>query len=251
MALGNSFSLANKKILVTGAGRGLGASISKTLVAQGAHVWGTSRDPGVAQQLARELGTAPMVLDQNDVGSIAGFVKDLMDVTGGIDGVVNNAGINRPKPSLEVSVDDWDIMLNTNVRGPFFLTQEIARRWLDQGSSGRVVNIASQAGIVAVEDRSPYGASKAALIHLTKSLAAEWATSGIRVNAIAPTFVRTEMTKGTLDNPQKAERLLSRIPAGRFGEPQDLHGATIFLLSEASEFMTGQTLIVDGGYTLR
>ena len=113
------------------------------------------------------------------------------------------------------------------------------------------MNISSQAGVVAIENRSPYGASKAGLIHLTKSLAAEWARDGIRVNGIAPTFVRTEMTRRSLEDSDFAATLLSRIPIGRFGEPQDLVAGTLYLLSRGAEFMTGQTMLIDGGYTLR
>jgi NAD(P)-dependent dehydrogenase (short-subunit alcohol dehydrogenase family) len=116
--------------------------------------------------------------------------------------------------------------------------------------AGAILNIASQAGLVAIEDRAPYGSSKAALIHLTKVLALEWASNGIRVNAIAPTFILTEMTRSTLEQKEWADKLLGRIPLGRFGDPEDIVGAAIYLLSDESALVTGQTIVVDGGYTL-
>lgn len=159
--------------------------------------------------------------------------------------------MNIPKPAVDVTDHDWDTVLGTNLKGAFFLTTALARTWLAESRPGAVVNIASQAGVVAIEERAAYGSSKAALIHLTKQLALEWASSGIRVNAVAPTFVRTELTESTLNRPDWAGELLSRIPAGRFGEPADIVGAVLFLLSGAAGLITGHTIAIDGGYTIR
>jgi NAD(P)-dependent dehydrogenase (short-subunit alcohol dehydrogenase family) len=142
-------------------------------------------------------------------------------------------------------------VFDTNLKGAFFLTTALARTWLSASQDAAVVNVASQAGLVAIEDRAAYGSSKAALIHLTKQLALEWAASGIRVNAVAPTFVRTELTESTLSQPDRAAELLSRIPFGRFGEPEDIVGAVLFLLSDAAGLITGHTIAIDGGYTIR
>lgn len=249
--LSELFSLEGRKILVTGAGRGLGLEISDSLHEAGAQVFGTSRDIETATEISTRLGTPPQVLDQKDPEEISKFVRELWSQFGPIDGLVNNAGVNRPKPSSEVTPADWEEIMAANLAGPFFLSQAFHREWTRHRVSGRIVNISSQAGVVAIENRSPYGASKAGLIHLTKSLAAEWASDGIRVNGIAPTFIRTEMTKKSLEDSDFANVLLSRIPVGRFGEPHDLVAGTIYLLSDGSEFMTGQTLLIDGGYTLR
>tara|TARA_B110000503_G_scaffold135861_1_gene217174 strand:+ start:6191 stop:6952 length:762 start_codon:yes stop_codon:yes gene_type:complete len=245
------FSVSGMKVLVTGAGRGLGFEISSSLQRAGAQVFGTSRDEETAAEISARLGTPPLILDQKNPAEIAEFVRRLWDEHGPIEGLINNAGVNRPKPSAEVTAADWEEIMGANLAGPFFLSQAFYREWTENAVKGRIVNISSQAGVVAIENRSPYGASKAGLIHLTKSLAAEWASDGIRVNAIAPTFIRTEMTKKSLENSDFSSVLLSRIPVGRFGEPADLVAGTIYLLSRGSEFMTGQTLLIDGGYTLR
>jgi NAD(P)-dependent dehydrogenase (short-subunit alcohol dehydrogenase family) len=247
----NLFDISGLKVLVTGAGQGLGREIATALHDLGATIYGTSRDIEVAKSISSTFGTPPLLLDQSKPDSIQPLVDELFVTEGGIDCLVNNAGINRPKPSLEVSEEDWDVTLDTNLKGPFFLSRAFGEKWLSVGRAGTIVNISSQAGVVAIENRSPYGASKAGLIHLTRILAAEWASNGIRVNGIAPTFIRTEMTRKTLEDPDFASLLLGRIPLGRFGEPQDLIGATVFLMSPASYFITGQTLLIDGGYTLR
>lgn len=246
-----NFRLDGKKVLVVGAGRGLGRAIADGLAEQGAVVYGTSRDQATSREIAERYGTAPLSVDLSDADSIRAFVADLLELTGGIDLLVNNAGLNIPKPAVEVTEQDWNAVLGTNLTGPFFMTTALAKAWLEAGTTGSVVNVASQAGIVAIEDRAAYGASKAALIHLTKVLALEWASKGIRVNAVAPTFIRTELTESTLNDPQRAAELLGRIPVGRFGQPEDVVGAVLYLLGETSALVTGHTLTIDGGYTIR
>jgi NAD(P)-dependent dehydrogenase (short-subunit alcohol dehydrogenase family) len=246
-----NFRLDGKKALVTGAGRGLGKAIADGLAECGATVYGTSRDAETAQQISERYGTPPLAVDVTDTRNVEGFVESLQQASGGIDLLVNNAGVNVPKPALELTEEDWDTVFDTNLKGTFFLTMALARRWVDAGTHGAIVNIASQAGIVGIEERAAYGTSKAGMIHLTKILALEWAAAGIRVNAVAPTFVRTELTESTLSRPDWASELLSRIPAGRFGEPEDIAGGVAFLLSDAASLITGHTLTVDGGYTIR
>lgn len=246
-----NFQLDGKKVLVTGAGRGLGRAIADGLAGHGATVYGTSRAHATSLEIAERYGTAPLSIDLSETATIPAFVSGLLELSGGIDMLVNNAGINIPKPAVKVTEQDWDTVFNTNLKGPFFLTVELAKSWIETGSPGAVVNVASQAGIVAIEHRSVYGASKSGLIHLTKTLALEWAAKGIRVNALAPTFVRTELTESTLSDPDWASRLLGRIPAGRFGEPEDVVGAVIYLLGGASSLVTGHTITIDGGYTIR
>ncbi|MFE4836306.1 SDR family NAD(P)-dependent oxidoreductase [Arthrobacter sp. NPDC056691] len=246
-----NFRLDGKKALVTGAARGLGKAIADGLAESGATVYGTSRDTETARQISERYGTPALPVDITETTTIRQFTDSLLQESGGIDLLVNNAGVNVPKPALELTADDWDTVFDTNLKGSFFLTTAIARHWVDRGTPGAIVNVASQAGIVGIEERAAYGSSKAGLIHLTKILALEWAAAGIRVNAVAPTFVRTELTASTLSRPDWAAELLSRIPIGRFGEPEDIAGAVAFLLSDAASMITGHTLAIDGGYTIR
>lgn len=246
-----NFRLDGKRVLVTGAGRGLGRALADGLADAGAVVYGTSRGQAGADGIARRYDTIPLVLEINDDSSIRRTIDRVEDHGGSLDLLVNNAGVNVPKPARDLTGDDWDTVMDTNLRGSFILTTEVAKRWLDAGRSGAVVSIASQAGIVAIEERAAYGSSKAGLIHLTKVLALEWAAHRIRVNAVAPTFVRTELTASTLNQPEWAAELLSRIPIGRFGEPEDIVGAVVFLLGDAAAMITGQTIVIDGGYTIR
>jgi 2-deoxy-D-gluconate 3-dehydrogenase len=246
-----NFRLDGKKALVTGAARGLGRAIADGLAESGATVYGTSRDADSARQISERYGTPSLPMDDTETHGIRAFADSLVQESGGIDLLVNNAGVNVPKPALELTDQDWDTVFDTNLKGSFFLTTAIARHWIDSGTPGAIVNVASQAGIVGIEERAAYGTSKAGLIHLTKILALEWAPAGIRVNAVAPTFVRTELTESTLSRPEWAAELLSRIPIGRFGEPEDIAGAVAFLLSDAASLITGHTLAIDGGYTIR
>jgi NAD(P)-dependent dehydrogenase (short-subunit alcohol dehydrogenase family) len=246
-----NFGLDGKTALVTGAGRGLGKAIADGLAEAGAIVYGTSRDPQTAERIAQRYGTQAVAVEMTDIPMVRDSVAEVLSHSGGIDLLVNNAGINLPKPATEVTEQDWDAVLDTNLRGTFFLTTELAKFWLTSSRPAAVVNVASQSGLVAIEERAAYGTSKAALIHLTKHLALEWAADGIRVNAVAPTFVRTELTESTLGRPDWARELQSRIPMGHFGEPDDIVGAVVFLLSEAAALITGHTITIDGGYTIR
>lgn len=245
------FRLDGKKALVTGAARGLGKAIADALAESGATVYGTSRDVESARLISERYGTPVLPVDITKPSQILQFADELTQESGGIDLLVNNAGINVPKPALDLTTEDWDTVFDTNLKGTFFLTTSLARHWMKSGTQGAIVNVASQAGIVGIEERAAYGTSKAGLIHLTKVLALEWAQTGIRVNAVAPTFVRTELTASTLSRPDWAAELLSRIPIGRFGEPEDIAGAVAFLLSDAASLITGHTLTIDGGYTIR
>ena len=245
------FRLDGHRVLVTGAGRGLGKAIADGLVELGATVFGTSRDADMARQIGERYATPPQVLEMSNGEAMDGFVVRLQEASGGIDMLVNNAGVNIARPATQLTARDWDTVFDTNLKGPFLLSTAYARAWLERGTPGSIVNIASQAGTVAIEDRAAYGASKAGLIHLTRILALEWAREGIRVNAVAPTFVRTELTEVTLSRPDWAAELLSRIPIGRFGEPNDVVGAVAFLLGDAASLVTGHTIAIDGGYTIR
>ena len=246
-----NFRLDGHRVLVTGAGRGLGRAIADGLAELGATVYGTSRDAATAQQIGKRYGTPSLSVDMSEPDSILELVDKLQSHNPGIDMLVNNAGVNIPRPAIEVSSQEWDTVFDTNLKGTFFLSTALAKSWMETSSVGSIVNITSQAGIVGIEERAAYGASKAGLIHLTKILALEWAPNRIRVNAVAPTFMRTEMTESTLSRPEWAVELLSRIPIGRFGEPEDVVGAVAFLLSEAASLITGHNITIDGGYTIR
>ncbi|MDP9456451.1 MAG: 2-deoxy-D-gluconate 3-dehydrogenase [Actinobacteria bacterium] len=244
-----SFRLDDKVALVTGASRGLGAGIADGLREAGATVVGTSRDPGSAAQVAERLGTPPVVMDVADVSSVREGVDRVASELGRLDILVNNAGVNVPQGLFEVDEASWDAVVDTNLKGTFFASQAAARHMVSGADGGRIVNITSQAGVVGIEERSAYGASKGGAITLTKVLALELAQHGITVNSVAPTFVATELTRATLENPQWRERILSRIPLGRVGEVEDVVAAAVYLASPAARMVTGHTLLVDGGWT--
>jgi NAD(P)-dependent dehydrogenase (short-subunit alcohol dehydrogenase family) len=244
-----SFRLDGKVALVTGASRGLGAGIAYALKDAGATVVGTSREQDSANQVAERLGSVPVAMDVSDVGSVREGVDRVASELGRLDILVNNAGLNIPQGVFEVDEASWDAVLDTNLKGTFFCAQAAARRMVDGGEGGRIINVASQAGVVGIEERSAYGTSKAGAILLTKVLAIELAQYGITANAVAPTFIATELTRSTLENPAWRERIISRIPLGRVGEAEDVAAATVYLASPAAAMVTGHTLLVDGGWT--
>ena len=244
-----SFQLDGKVALVTGASRGLGAGIATGLREAGATVVGTSRDSKSATQLAEHLGTVPAVMDVTDVASVQASVDRVASEFGHLDLLINNAGLNIPQSVFDVDEASWDSVIDTNLKGTFFAAQAAARHMVARGEGGRIINVASQAGVVGIEERSAYGASKSGVILLTKVLAIELAQHEITVNAVAPTFIATELTRSTLENPEWRERILSRIPLGRVGEVEDVVAATVYLASPAAKMVTGHTLLVDGGWT--
>lgn len=244
-----SYRLDGKVALVTGASRGLGAGVADGLREAGATVVGTSRNPESAAQIAERLDSVPLVMDVTQVASVHEGIACVADEFGCLDLLVNNAGLNIPQGVFDVDEASWDGVIDTNLKGTFFSAQAAARHMAARGEGGRIINIASQAGVVGIEERSAYGASKGGVVLLTKVLAIELAQHGITVNAVAPTFVATELTRSTLEDPQWRERILSRIPLGRVGEVEDVVAATVYLASPAASMVTGHTLLVDGGWT--
>jgi NAD(P)-dependent dehydrogenase (short-subunit alcohol dehydrogenase family) len=247
-----SFRLDGRRALVTGAGRGIGRAAAAALAEAGAHVVVTSRTAAELEALAgaiREAGGAaePLVLNVADVAATQAAIA----AQAPFHVLVNNAGTNRPAPFLEVGVDDYDAVTDLNVRAAFFVAQGIARRMVEQGVKGSIVNVSSQMGHVGGENRTVYCATKHAIEGLTKAMAIDLAPKGIRVNSLCPTFIRTPMAEAFLANPEFHKRTVARIPLGRVGEVEDLMGAIVFLASDASALMTGSSLTVDGGWTAR
>ncbi|MGF1472576.1 MAG: SDR family NAD(P)-dependent oxidoreductase [Rubrobacteraceae bacterium] len=244
-----SFRLDGKVALVTGASRGIGAGIATGLREAGATVIGTSRSPESAGQVAEQLGTVPVAMDVAEVSSVRAGVERVVSEFGRLDIMVNNAGANIPQGLFEVDEASWDSVIDANLKGTFFASQAAARHMVAGGEGGRIITVGSQAGVVGIEERSAYGASKGGVTILTKVLAIELAGQGITVNAVAPTFVATELTEKTLESPEWRDRILSRIPLGRLAEVEEVAAAVAYLASPAAKMVTGHTLLVDGGWT--
>ena len=245
------FDLTGKAAIVTGASSGLGRHFAATLARHGASVALMARRVGELETLAREIEGAggkavPIVLDVAKPESVRAAVTAAAKALGPIAILVNNAGTAVTRRALEVSEADWDKVMGVNLRGAWLMAQEVARQMQRQGTGGSIVNIASVAGLRTVGQLSTYGASKAALTHLTGSLALELARDGIRVNAIAPGYIETEINSDFFKT-EAGARLIQRIPQRRLGTPSDLDGVLLLLASDASAFMTGSTVVVDGG----
>jgi NAD(P)-dependent dehydrogenase (short-subunit alcohol dehydrogenase family) len=248
------FDLSGKVALVTGASSGLGVHFARTLASAGAAVAIAARRADRLTALQAELretgGKAAAIdLDVQSGQSIAGALEAAERALGPIDIVVNNAGISIVKPALEMPEADWDAVVSTNLRGAWLMAQTAARRWVAARRPGVIVNIASILGLRTIGQVAPYNASKAGLIHLTRALAMEWARHDIRINAICPGYIETEMNSDFWKTPG-GQRLIERIPQRRIGRPEHLDGALLLLASEAGSFMTGSIVTVDGGHTV-
>jgi NAD(P)-dependent dehydrogenase (short-subunit alcohol dehydrogenase family) len=248
------FDLTGKVALVTGASSGLGVHFARTLAAAGASVAIAARRVERLSSLQAELQTpdadaVAVALDVQSGDSITAAFAAVEQALGPIDIVVNNAGISIVKPALEMPVEDWDAVVNTNLRGAWLVAQTAGKRWLMAKRPGVIVNIASILGLRTIGQVAPYNASKAGLIHLTRALAMEWARHDIRVNAICPGYIETEMNGDFWKTPA-GQRLIDRIPQRRIGQPEHLDGALLLLASDAGTFMTGSVLTVDGGHTV-
>lgn len=245
-----SFRLDGKRALVTGAGRGIGQGAALALAEAGAHVILAARSADQLDETRRAIEAAggsaeTLPLDIADIAATAtAFGRlDALDI------LVNNAGSNRPAPLLEVTVEDFDAVMGINVRGAYFCAQAVAREMVAAGTKGSIIHTSSQMGHVGGPRRTVYCASKHAVEGMTKAMAMDLAPHGIRVNAIAPTFIETPMTRPFLENRAFAEDTLNRIALGRLGQVSDVMGAVVFLASEASALITGTSLLVDGGWT--
>ena len=247
--------LSGRIAVVTGASRGLGQAIAVSLARAGAVLAVTARDTAALAATVRQLDELrvrhlAVALEVRDRDSIRTAVETIEGRLGPVDILVNNAGVQRLRPAFEVSEDDWTYVLDTNLRGLFFCCQEAGRRMMVR-RYGRIVNISSAAGVLPVADRVAYAASKAGVNMLTRVLALEWAEFGITVNAVAPTFVETELGRQTLADPEVRAYWTDRIPLGRVATPEDVSEAVVYLASPAADFITGTVLPVDGGLTMR
>ncbi|HEY4669465.1 MAG TPA: glucose 1-dehydrogenase [Tepidiformaceae bacterium] len=247
------FDLTGRVALVTGAGRGLGRTIALALAAAGADIMATSRTVPELESLCsevKELGRRAHFtpVDITSEESVESLVTETLAHFGQLDILVNNAGINIRKPVLELDPAEYRQVLDTNLHG-YFLCARAAGREMVRRGSGKVINVSSIMGQVALANQAAYASSKGAIEQLTKVLALEWATAGVQVNALAPTYFETELTRPLFEDPERKAFIESRTPMGRWGQPHELAGAVIFLASMASDYITGHTLVVDGGWT--
>lgn len=246
--------LLGKTALVTGASRGLGLVFARALARAGADLAVTSRRAEDMSASLAELRTTgrrvePFALDVRDEGSIGAAVAAVEAVFGRIDVLVNNAGCNRRKPALEVTWDDWNTILDTNLRGTFFVAQAVARGMIVRGH-GRIINIGSVTCVAGYAGLAPYGASRGGVKQLTMSLADDWGRHGITVNCLAPGWFKTAQNAAMYENEEWVRYLTDRIPLRRPGRVEDLEGVVVFLASDAGAYITGQTLLVDGGISV-
>jgi NAD(P)-dependent dehydrogenase (short-subunit alcohol dehydrogenase family) len=251
MTTGGPFDLSGKAAIVTGASSGLGRHFALVLARAGAKVGLAARRLDALAEVAREIeafdGRAiPLALDVTDGDSVRAAVAAAETELGPLSVLVNNAGIAVTKPSLELEEAEWDRVTGTNLKGAWLVAQEVARHMERLGHGGSIINIASILGLAGMGQVAPYCAAKAGLINLTRALAVEWARHDIRVNALAPGYIETDLNRDFLGS-KGGEALRARVPQRRFGQPDDLDGALLLLASDASRYMTGSVLVVDGG----
>ncbi|MBC7188725.1 D-threitol dehydrogenase [Candidatus Aerophobetes bacterium] len=246
------FTLKDKKALITGAAKGIGKSIALTFAQLGADVTLVDVDREGLQETCREVEEKgqkafPVIADITDMKAIQMIVREAIEKMGRIDVLVNNAGVSHLSPAEKLTEEQWDKTMAVNLKAAFFLSQQVGRHMIER-RYGKIVNIASQAGVIALEEHAAYVASKAGLIGITKVLALEWGKYNINVNAVAPTVIMTPMGEKAWSG-KKGEEFLKKIPLGRFGKPEEVAYLVAFLSSDISSLITGATVMIDGGYT--
>lgn len=251
--MGTLFDLTGQVALVTGASRGFGRTIAGALAEAGANLVVTSRRLADVEAVAADLlpsgrKVLPLQMDVTRRDEVEEAVRRAVASLGKIDILVNNAGINIRKPALDLTDGDWEQTLDTNLKGCFRVAQVVGRHMVAR-QEGRIVNIASMLASVTIPERAAYASSKGGLVQMTRTLAVEWAPHNVRVNAICPGPFLTDLNTVILNDPEKVKFFTDRMPMKRFGRPEELHGAVIFFASEASSFITGTTLYIDGGWT--
>jgi NAD(P)-dependent dehydrogenase (short-subunit alcohol dehydrogenase family) len=247
------FSLKGKKAFVSGASRGLGREMALTLGEAGADVAVAARTVAALEETAgaiRKKGSRALVcpMDISDIGDIETAVDDAIKAFGRIDILINNAGIAEERPVIELTPETWDRVMEVNLKGHVFCTRAVGKQMIEN-RYGKIINISSMMGLIGVAYHSPYCASKAGMIQFTKSLALEWARFNIQVNALCPGYFRTDLNREFLQTPQ-GQKVINRIPARRAADPKEIRGITLLLASDASSFMTGSVVVVDGGHTI-
>lgn len=244
----DSFDLTDRVAIVTGASRGIGAGMAKALDEAGARVALVARDTGALAGVAEDLQNDPIVVTADLTGAEvpAAVVEQVHAEAGRLDILVNNSGVCPLGPSVDVPVEEWDSTVDLNLRAPFLLAREAAKVMLPAGG-GKIVNVSSVIALASDAWSAAYSASKTGLLGLTRSLAIEWARKGIQVNSLCPGWIETDMTTAMRGDGRLEERVLKAVPQRRWGQPDDLSGALVFLSSSASDFVTGQTLVADGG----
>jgi gluconate 5-dehydrogenase len=248
---GGLFDLSGRVAIVTGTSRGLGQYMARALAKAGADLVLTSRTRESLREFEAEIKAlgrraVSLELDVRNLASIEQMAAGAEKAFGRLDILVNNAGCNVRKPALDVTWDDWNLILDTNLRGSFFVAQAVARRMIARGY-GRIINIGSVTSVAGYAGLGPYGASRGGIRQLTMSLADDWGKHGVTVNCLAPGWFRTEQNKVLYENKEWVEYLCDRIPVKRPGRPEDLDAAVVFLAAESSRYVTGQTILVDGG----
>lgn len=250
----DQFRLDGRKALVTGGAKGLGKVIARALAEAGADVVVASRTLAECEATAGEIAQATgrkahaLSADVSRIGEVSGLVAAAQAAIGPIDILVNNAGINIRGPVEELSEKDWDAVVDINLKAPFLCAREVMPRMCQRGW-GRIINLGSIMSVIALPGRAPYAAAKAGVLGLTRVLALECATKGVTVNAICPGPFATEMNKPLLNDPEKYNAFVAKVPMGRWGELHEIAGAALFLASDASSYVTGSALFVDGGWT--
>ena len=242
------FSFTGKRVIVTGASRGIGRELATAFARSGADLILTARSTEALEDVAAELRAGGsrvecLAVDQRDIGAVRARLSHLAPV----DVLINNAGVEEVRDTLAVDEALWDKIVGTNLKGAFFVAQAVAAGMV-RGGGGVIVNLASLTSYVGVPTAVPYGASKTGILGMTRAMAAEWASKGVRVNAIAPGYFRTGLTGAFYENPDWVAAMTARVPLGRLGRLEDLSGAAMFLASSASAYVTGQCLIIDGGF---
>jgi len=255
----NFYDLSGKNVIITGAAGAIGKNIAVSFAAQGADLIliDIAEKKELLAQFAEELSgnynikaydLYADIKNTQDIENVGRFIEE-HDLR--IDILINNAGVNELVPALEFSEESWDRIVDTDLKGAFFMSKMAGKNMMINDNKGCIINISSQHGVVGNTERAAYCAAKAGLVNLTRALSLEWANYGIRVNCISPTFVEHEYNKDYLSNPVNRRKYLKDIPLGRFAVPQDISNAALFLSCEASSLITGQNIVIDGGYTAK
>lgn len=247
------FSLAGQKAVLTGASRGIGAAIAEVLAEAGAELVLSGRDEDALAETLAAVESAggrghAVSADLTTPEGARALGRRALEILGSVDILVNNAGVAHVAPFTELTQEQWDVTLAVNLTAPFALTQEIVPGMVAQGH-GKIINIASQTGVIAADDHAAYAASKGGLVSLTKVLAGELGRHNIQVNAVCPTVILTPMGETVWGPPEKGDPMKAKIPLGRFGQPVEVADLVLYLAAPASDFMTGATVMLDGGYT--